>query len=174
MMSACTPSMCPKESTAHGEMNVEVVCYKGERIKHGKHIKWYPKSEVKLFEREYEDAQLHGSYREWYSNGSPKTLASYNRGQLSGTYKRWYSNGNLQFSADYRDNQRVGRYVEYYKNGKPRLEKTFNEYGVLQGLVTQYRSNGYKIRQERYEMGKMLERKYWRADGTPDPVIYLP
>jgi hypothetical protein len=181
-LSACNPSFCPKESTLYGELHKEVICYQGERIKHGKHIKWHKKSKrhpkgeppFKAFERSYKDNQLDGLYREWYTNGLLKSEVSYSRGMLSGSYKRWYANGNLQFSASYRDNQRVGPYVEYYKNGKPRLEKMYNEYGVLEGLLTQYRLNGFKIRQERYAMGKLLERKYWKADGTPDPVIYIP
>jgi len=169
----CVQSGCPDEAVRYGTVNAELICYKGERIKHGKHIKYHKGGKVKAFERDYRDNMLDGAYREWYSDGTPKVEVYYSQGKLSGSYTRWYANGNPQITAKYSDNQRVGKYVEYFKNGRPRVEKNYNVYGNLEGLLTQYRPNGYKVRQERYDtQGKLLERKYWKADGTPDPVIH--
>ena len=183
-LAGCNQPFCPEGATAYGKVGVEVVCYQGERLKHGKHLKWFPLKKKKgpkgelippqlSFERVYHNNMLHGTYREWYSNGQLKTQASYRNGQLDGAYLRWYTNGKPQISAKYRDNQRVGPFVEYYKNGKPKAEYLYSEYGWLEGPQTHYRSNGFKVRQETYVSGKMVSRKYWRFDGTPDPEIFL-
>ena len=168
----CVQSGCPDDAVLYGKLNAELICYKGERIKHGKHIKYHKGGEIKAFERDYRDNLLDGAYKEWYSDGTLKVEVYYSQGMLNGSYKRWYANGNPQITARYSDNQRVGQYTEYFKNGRPRVQKNYNEYGTLEGFLTQFRPNGYKVRQERYEMGKLLERKYWRADGTPDPVLH--
>ena len=183
----CQQPLCPDGATAYGKVGMEVVCYQGERLKHGKHVKWFPLKKRKgapkpneepttpqlSFERMYQNNLLHGTYREWYSNGQMKTQATYRNGQLDGSYLRWYSNGQPQITARYRDNIRVGPFVEYYKNGKPKASYNYSEYGWLEGAQTHYRYNGFKMRQETYVSGKMVGRKYWRHDGTPDPVIFL-
>jgi len=188
-LAGCQQPLCPDGATAYGQVGVEVVCYQGERLKHGKHIKWFPPKPQKgaaqgaeggaapeplvAFERVYVHNQLHGPYREWYSNGQLKTQTSYRAGQLDGSYQRWYANGEPQITARYLDNRRVGAFVEYYKNGKPKSSYAYSPQGWLEGDQTHYRSNGFKVRQETYVSGKMVGRKYWRPDGTPDPVILL-
>ncbi len=187
-LTGCKKPLCPEGASAYGEVGVEVVCYQGERLKHGKHTKWFPLTSSKTapakasaepptplraFERMYLNNMLNGVSREWYSNGQLKTEASYLDGKLDGPYLRWYANGEPQINGRYKNNLRIGPFLEYYKNGKPKAAYNYSEYGSLEGPQLHYRSNGFKMRQETYVSGRMVGRKYWRHDGTPDPVISL-
>ena len=183
----CNNSMCPEESTLYGKWDKELICIHNEQLlRHGINVKWFyiTKKEIKKlkakgedvvyqkkFERNYKNGKLHGNYREWYSDGSPKLRASYYKGQIDGMYTRWYPNGNVRMEARYIEGTRAGIYKEYYENGNIRIDYLYTATGQQDGNQTEYRMNGFKMHQRIYKMGKLIGNKVWRVDGTQDPIL---
>lgn len=174
----CTINPCLDEAVLYGQANKEVICYLDKKIKHGPHMKWYPDSEVKRFERNYDHDILEGPYREWYSNGKLKVEANYRKGMLSGVYRKYYSNGAEWVVARYDDNIRVGIYTEFYKNTSPLIAKSqaklvynFNPLGKPEGKQTRYRMNGNPTSEYTYFEGKLVGKRLWKNDGRQAPVL---
>ena len=112
-----------------------------------------------------------GSYKEWYSNGEPKTIGKYNNNDSTdswamwyengiksseGNYKnnnrnglfyRWYENGQKEFEGTYKDGKKNGSWIKWYENGQKEIESSFQD-GRERGLVTEWNKNGL-IREER-------------------------
>ena len=180
-LSGCTLNPCFDEAILYGTPEKETICYLEKKVKHGPHTKWYPKAKatkedpepeaVKAFSRTYRNDALDGSYLEWYSNGQLKTEASYVNGKLSGMIKKYYSNGQLRLSARYNKNIKDGPYKEFFKNGKPKLEANFNPIGQREGKQTRYRMNGRPISEYTYYQGKLVGKRFWRYDGSLEPVL---
>ncbi len=171
LASGCTTNPCHDEAVLYGKLSHETICYLPKKVKHGPHTKWYPKSEFKQFERTYENDILDGSYKEWYSNGKIKIEANYTNGQLNGTYTKYFSNGNKRVEARYEQNVRVGVYKEYYKNGKLKVNYSFSPIGKYEGKQTRYRMNGFPLSEYTYYEGKLVGKRFWRNDGTQEPVL---
>lgn len=167
----CTMNPCLDEAVLYGKHNDEVICYKEKKTKHGPHSKWYTDSEFMKFERNYQDDILHGPYKEWYSNGELKTEANYGDGKLEGMFRSYYSNGQPRVIGRYADNVKVGTYKEYFKNGKPKLEYNFNPLGKHEGKQTRYRMSGFPLSEYTYFQGKLVGKRFWRNDGSLEPVL---
>ena len=167
----CTTNPCQEEAVLYGKLNQEVVCYLPKKVKHGPHTRWYPKSEFKQFERNYSNDILNGLYKEWYSNGQLKVQATYNNGQLEGSFNRYYSNGNKRVEGRYAENVRVSVYKEYYKNGKLKLSYNYSPIGKFEGKQTRYRMNGFPLSEYTYYEGKLVGKRFWRNNGTQEPVL---
>lgn len=167
----CTLNPCPDDAVLYGKLQAETICYLEGKVKHGPHTKWFVGTESKQFERTYSHDALDGSYTEWYSNGQTKVKTYYTGGKLNGSYEKWFSNGQKRLVARYLDNRRIGTYTEYFKNGKPRLTYAFNELGKPEGKQTRYRMNGYPISEYTYVMGELVGKRFWRENGTLEPVL---
>lgn len=167
----CTTNPCSDEAVLYGKLNQEVICYLPKKVKHGPHTKWYPKGEFKQFERNYQKDILNGSYKEWYSNGQLKVEANYQGGQLEGTFKKFYSNGNKRVEGRYSENTRVSVYKEYYKNGQLKLSYNYSPIGKFEGKQTRYRMNGFPLSEYTYYEGKLVGKRFWRNNGTQEPVL---
>lgn len=170
-MFACTMNPCNEGAVLYGQNEKEVICYAPKKVKHGSHIKWFPNSEFKKFERNYFNDVLDGEYKEWYSNGQIKVEAYYKNGQLEGAYNKFYSNGNKRLESNYKDNVRVGVYKEYFKNGKPRVTYSYSPIGKFEGKQTRYRMNGFPLSEYTYYEGKLIGKRFWRNDGTQESVL---
>ena len=52
----------------------------------------------------YTDGKIHGSYKEWYSNGQLSVEYNINKeGKRDGFWREWYENGQLLHEAKYKD-----------------------------------------------------------------------
>ncbi|MAD61168.1 MAG: hypothetical protein CMH49_06625 [Myxococcales bacterium] len=167
----CTTNPCQEKAVLYGKLNQEVVCYLPKKVKHGPHTKWYPKSEFKQFERNYNNDILDGLYKEWYSNGQLKVQATYSNGQLEGSFNKYYSNGNKRVEGRYAENVRVSVYKEYYKNGKLKLSYNYSPIGKFEGKQVRYRMNGFPLSEYTYYEGKLIGKRFWRNNGTQEPVL---
>jgi antitoxin component YwqK of YwqJK toxin-antitoxin module len=170
-LTGCTINPCFDDASLYGEVNKELICYQEKKVKHGPHTQWYPKSEVKKFERTYYNDILDGSYREWYSNGQLKTEANYSDGKLHGMYTKYYSNGQKRVVGRYGNNVKTGAYKEFFKNGKPKLDYTFNPIGLHEGKQTRYRITGVPLSEYTYYQGKLVGKRFWRLDGSQESVL---
>ena len=167
----CTMNPCLDEAVLYGKLNQEVICYLPKKVKHGPHTKWFPKGEFKQFERNYQNNILNGPYKEWYSNGQLKVETNYINGQLEGTFKKYYSNGNKRVEGRYAENTRVSVYKEYYKNGQLKLSYNYSPIGKFEGKQTRYRMNGFPLSEHTYYEGKLVGKRFWRNNGTQEPVL---
>ena len=167
----CTINPCPDEAVLYGKLHEETICYLEEKVKHGPHTQWHEDGETIAFERTYRKDVLNGAYQEWYSNGQLKVRTYYQNGRLEGEYSKWFSNGQKRLEAYYVGNVRFGSYKEFYKNGKPRFTGKFNEIGKPEGKHTRYRMNGFPISEYTYSMGQLIGKRFWRNDGTLEPVL---
>ena len=52
----------------------------------------------------YTDGKIHGSYKEWYSNGQLSVEYNLNKqGKRDGVWREWYENGQLLHEAKYKN-----------------------------------------------------------------------
>ena len=180
-LTGCTLNPCFDEAILYGIPEKETICYMGKKVKHGPHTKWYPKAKptaededpdaIKVFMRTYNKNVLNGPYYEWYSNGQIKVEAYYDNGKLSGNFKKYYSNGQLRVTARYNANIKDGPYKEFFKNGKPKFEANYSPIGKPEGKQTRYRMNGRPISEYTYYEGKLVGKRFWRYDGSQEPVL---
>ena len=168
---SCSQSQCLEGATLYGKNKKEIICYTEDRVKHGPHTKWHEGGLLKAFERNYTRDTLDGTYRQWYSNGQPKLVISYKNGKLTGSYTRWFSNGQIHIKNQYINNVRTGAYLEFYKNGKPKIEFNYDALGRFEGDQIEYRITGFRMRQRTFLKGALIGKKFWRANGLPDPVV---
>ena len=59
------------------------------------------------------DGLKNGTFKEFYRNGKPKTLATYRHGKLHGVLKAFDEGGKLQLQETYNDGQRHGQRQEF-------------------------------------------------------------
>ena len=90
--------------------------------------------------------------------------AKYKGGLLHGTKREWYSNGKLKFSGKYIYGKKTGTHIYYYNTGKKKeVQKYFNNELVEK---TKYYSNGNIRRKEKFENGKVISSSIYNRDGS--------
>lgn len=82
----------------------------------------------------------HGESASWCLDGS-RSQSHYANNQLHGLRRVWYANGQLHLEEEWFEGFEHGRARGWYENGRP-------QYDV------------------RYNMGKEVEGKSWKEDGT--------
>ena len=122
------------------------------------------------------NGRLSGSWIMWFTNGKKGEEGFYKDGKKSGAWNGWYVNGEKKYSGKFINGKSDGNYTELdqkglitknieYKNGSIlseyhviRDDKGITEYnkknGVLEGLWTQWFSNGEKAEEGHYKNGK--------------------
>ncbi|MFO7867795.1 MAG: hypothetical protein R6U95_00675 [Bacteroidales bacterium] len=96
-------------------------------------------SGVLLYTAELFDNELHGTYIEYYEDGSVKEKRNYKSGLLHGTSFRYSQDGELLAKAEYEDNVKVGTWVFIDVFSNQKISVVY-ENGVKKGIS--YYKNG--------------------------------
>ena len=111
----------------------------------------------------------------FYANGNKKSTSSYqpksDGGQLHGPYKEFFSNGQIKLEVNYINGNKEGLMVIYYEDGRIR-ERSNYKINKLHGLKETFHKNPYPFQQQletrtRYYKGTKqgIDEKY-HYDGT--------
>lgn len=112
------------------------------RKREGEYKEWYKDGSKKTI-KNYKDGEQFGLLEGWHIDGTPSVYASFNeKGMFNGVCKGWYENGNPMYEIYYQNGEEQGTRIDYYTNGKPRMLRNY-----INGL-------------------QVGEYKYWNEDGT--------
>lgn len=98
--------------------------------------------------------KYHGPCREFYEDGSKKTVCSFYLNKKDGPYLQYHPNGILLKSEQYYRGKREGTTFTYYSNGTPQTEINYNN-GEKNGVYREYLSTGELIVEKKYKNGKL-------------------
>jgi antitoxin component YwqK of YwqJK toxin-antitoxin module len=121
-------------------------------------------------ECDFVNGQMHGVRRDFFSDGSTKSLQHYQDGQWHGPAQSFFADGMLQRSATY-DAGVLLHDVEYGENGQK-----ISEYDAASGVRTEWRLDGSLRKVTVYEPATKhsyrapLEERYYDAEGQPTVV----
>ena len=109
-----------------------------------------------------------GSYEEWHSNGTPKTIGTYFNDDSIDTWTKWYENGMKAGEGTYKNNNRDGLFYRWYENGQKEFQGTYKD-GKKDGLWIKWYENGQK-KIEKYYSNNQLNGKYlyWYKNGQKE------
>lgn len=140
----------------------------------GKCLKSYPTSGWSL-ESNYVAGKLNGNYTEKWFNGKLKTSAVYTDSLLNGPMQNWYANGKKKNEYTYKDDYATGAFKEFHTNSTLKSEGTYNDSSQLTGNYTIYDRNGTKLSlQQGYEKGELngLHTDYYSNGAKKDEYVY--
>ena len=98
------------------------------------------------------DGFKNGSYKEWYSNGKPKTTGQYFNDDSTNSWAKWYENGQKKFEIHYKNDQLNGKYGYWYENGQKEIEGTYKD-GKKDKSWTKWYENGQKEIESSFKNG---------------------
>jgi len=109
-----------------------------------------------------------GSHKEWYDNGTPKTIGEYLNNDSTDLWTMWHGNGMKGSEGTYKNNNRDGLFYRWYKNGQKEFEGSYKD-GKKDGLWAKWYGNGQKKLKIHYKNnqlnGKYL---YWHENGQKE------
>jgi antitoxin component YwqK of YwqJK toxin-antitoxin module len=80
----------------------------------------------------YDRNELHGSYKTWYADGTPKEELEFNKGRHHGKdQKTWYENGQLATKYDYHNGSKIGSWESWHPNGVMSSSKLYSSNGMF-------------------------------------------
>ena len=95
----------------------------------------------------YKDSTRHGSSIEYYRNGKIKKTNYWVNGKLNGEEKDYDSLGNIVEVVNFKEGKLNGKYLAYYKSGSLAMDGNFND-GILHGTKRQYFDGVKKLEAE--------------------------
>ena len=94
-------------------------------IKDGEYKEWYKDGSKKTI-KNYKDGEQFGLLEGWHIDGTPSVYASFNeKGMINGVCKGWYENGNPMYEIYYQNGEEQGTRIDYYSNGKPTMLRNY-------------------------------------------------
>jgi uncharacterized protein len=109
--------------------------------KNGTKMHYYSDDHLKpWYEENYKKGKLHGTYKEWNSEGQLMRETNYKNGVFHGDHKRFYRDGTLMY--EYIFNQGTGTDKIHDPNGQLILEINYVN-GLTDGSFTEYFPTGY-------------------------------
>ncbi|WP_375772506.1 hypothetical protein NR798_16990 [Archangium gephyra] len=112
---------------------------------------------VKVSSRDGE-AQLHGPYVDFHSNGQKQSEGQYSDGARAGLWTFWDANGVKTGETQFAGGNYHGKRVEYFPNGKQRLVEEYAN-GKRNGLVQEFSEDGKVVRQAQYRDDQQVAAK---------------
>ncbi len=140
------------------------------------------------------DGVKHGSWREWYGDGKPKSAGTYVDGKMEGKWQTFHEDGSLKSEGIYKGGLKDGIWTQYYSKGdggaKNRVEEHHvgsyevkwtayypggakwaegTQLGVQpNGPYVEYHDNGKVAATGTYNFGKKVgEWSYFDKEGRP-------
>lgn len=125
------------------------------------------------FDGAYLQGELHGTFTNYFVDGTVETVRNYDHGFLNGAYKDFYYGGQLYSEGQYEMEKKAGLWKTYYKNGKIMREEMFID-GDRNGKSVYYFDNG-KIEKEVYYKDGLRNgsNKRYSDDGQLVDIIYF-
>ncbi len=145
---AMTPKTHAGDAAYHGVVNKSeltqnpddgLTLFRGQPF-YGTAVTYFDNN-VKSESGEYRNGKKHGTHQEWYPNGKPRYLATFEKNRLSGLVSTWWSNGALRSQTEYLDGLPHGVHVRWYVNGVKFQEMRFVN-GRERGMQRTWRVDG--------------------------------
>ncbi len=114
-----------------------------------------PGNKTKRLVEEYDNGELHGESRHYYSDGSVSEVIHWKQGVRHGRWTRYFKNGSLMHQVRYRDGVLEGPYVAYHPNGNKEMEGTYVN-DLFHGTWRYYDEEEEVILELEYEHGENL------------------
>jgi antitoxin component YwqK of YwqJK toxin-antitoxin module len=99
--------------------------------RHGKWLSYDETGEKPNGQLEFDEGVPHGTWMDWYESGKPREEKQIKHGKPDGTLTQWHANGKVAHRTDFKAGKR-------------------------HGLDTVFNTNGQKIREIRYDEGKVV------------------
>lgn len=99
------------------------------------------------------DGTYDSTWKEFYFSGQLRAEGFYQNGIKEGKWTYFYPNGKKEQTGNYKKDTPSGTWTWYYQNGQAKRIETYNAYGKLQGLMTEYDSLGNEIAHGEYYNG---------------------
>jgi len=94
---------------------------------------FYYNGNISSIERFNNEGLEHGTWNEYFDDGSIYSERIYRDGTPVGPVKVFYENGQLQEYGVYKDGIKTGDWDEYSSDGEIIYKKSYDEYGLLSG-----------------------------------------
>ncbi len=107
-----------------------------------------------LTEGQYKQGSKDGDWKEFYANGSPRTVENYYNGKSKIITKIWTREGTLMLEGEVKDGKKDGLWTYYFNSGKE-LRKVNYSKGSKNGLSQEWFKNGRMKLEESYQNGKL-------------------
>ncbi|AXR63159.1 toxin-antitoxin system YwqK family antitoxin [Leptospira mayottensis] len=141
------PSSIPKESEFNFDFRKWELGETKEGKKEGVWKLWWPAGQ-EAGSVEYKNGVYEGKFHLIWENGKTKETCTYVFGKRDGEQLIYHESGNLHLSVKYIRGLKEGEQLQYFDTGDLQYRVTF-----IKGVGTM---------QERYENGKLKERKYYK------------
>ena len=102
---------------------------------------FYPYSNIKSSEGNYEHGVASGYWKLYYSDGKLLREGNYSNGKLSGYWKFYYPNGLKKEEGNYQNNIKSGNWIYYYPSGIISSQGNYSN-GVKEGEWSFYNEDG--------------------------------
>ena len=136
-------------------------------VKNGTFFYFHPNKVLSSSGR-YVNNKKDGIWISWHENALMKDSIEYDAGEEIGTALHWYNNGYVQDSIVHRpDGTAVA--VSWFDNGEVSSAGRLNMLGAYIGKWQFFHKNGQLSSDEVYDNGKLVSRKYYSENGTPQP-----
>ena len=99
-----------------------------------------------------------GKYKGLYANGKTQYEGNYVQGELHGTFTNYFFDGSVRVSKSYDHGLLTGDYVEYHYGGKISAQGKFS-FGKKTGIWKYYLKDGSLFREETYEYDNLNGRQ---------------
>jgi len=137
----------------------------------GKYKEIFPDGKTKS-EGDYVQGEWHGTFKNYYCDGSLLSVKYFNHGQADSIYREYYGAGKISLEGMYKMGKRTGTWKYYSMDGKLSQEETYVD-GDQNGKYYSYYSNG-KVEKEidfKNDERNGAYKKY-AEDGSLCSVIY--
>lgn len=126
----------------------------------------YRQNGEKSMESEYINGVSNGIEIIWNNNEKMFMLSTIKDGKLNGEWKEFYPDGTLKSLVHYKDDYMYGHCERYYENGQ-KMEEGEYEHCKETGMWIYWYENGNKKEEGSYEDAKKVGLwKYWDIDGN--------
>jgi hypothetical protein len=157
----CSLQSCKNENTATIYLNIDSVSIQtrtGQTLCNGSPCtamiyRLAPATLDTIETAGYQNGREHGLFREYYANGSLKSIRKFDQGKKIGTYRSWWPNGNMQSEYAFIDDEYEGSCKDWDENGLLIRSKNY-KHGHEAGLQQMWQSDGklwanYEVRNGR-------------------------
>ena len=131
----------------------QLIHYKKDSIKHGKHKIYYPDGTLQR-KMKWKNNNLHGKMTYYHSNGKKAGFYFSKNDTLSGPFKFFYPNGNPKFTLIYNQNEPL-EVINCYSPKKEILDCGTLKNG--DGHVLQYNDSGIFLSKDYYLNGQYIK-----------------